>query len=55
MQIYNRYGQQIADLDQNSAGWDAADAPQGAYMVIIRAKGTDNQWYDIKSTVTVVR
>jgi gliding motility-associated-like protein len=55
MQIYNRYGQQIADLDQNSAGWDAADAPQGAYMVIIRAKGTDNEWYDIKSTVTVLK
>ncbi len=55
MQIYNRYGQQIADLDQTSAGWDAADTPQGAYMVIIRAKGTDNEWYNLKSTVTVIR
>jgi len=55
MQIYNRYGQQIADLDQTSEGWDAADAPQGAYMVILRAKGTNNEWYNVKSTVTVVR
>jgi hypothetical protein len=27
----------------------------GAYMVTIRAKGTDNEWYNEKSTVTVVR
>jgi gliding motility-associated-like protein len=55
MQIYNRYGQQIAELDQTSAGWGATEAPQGAYMVIIRAKGTDNEWYNLKQTVTVVR
>jgi gliding motility-associated-like protein len=55
VKVYNRYGQLIADFDQNSKGWNAADAPTGAYMVTIRAKGTDNQWYDEKSTVTVVR
>jgi|GEM_PF-1097756 len=53
--IYNRYGQKIAQLDQTSLGWDAAEAPMGAYAVTIRAKGTDNLWYNLKSTVTVVR
>jgi gliding motility-associated-like protein len=53
--IYNRYGQKIAQLDQTSPGWDAAEAPLGAYAVTIRAKGTDNLWYNLKSTVTVVR
>jgi len=55
MRIYNRYGQLIADHDQTSSGWDAADAPMGAYMVTVRAKGTDNRWYNLKQTVTVVR
>jgi gliding motility-associated-like protein len=55
VKVYNRYGQLIADFDQNSKGWNAADAPTGAYMVTIRAKGTDNLWYNEKSTVTVVR
>jgi gliding motility-associated-like protein len=53
--IYNRYGQKIAQFDQTSNGWDASDAAMGAYMVTIRAKGTDNEWYNEKSTVTVVR
>ncbi len=53
--IYNRYGQKIAQFDQTSKGWDASDAAMGAYMVTIRAKGTDNEWYNEKSTVTVVR
>ena len=51
MRIYNRYGQLIADQDQTSSGWDAADAPMEAYMVTVRAKGT----YNLKQTVTVVR
>jgi hypothetical protein len=55
VKIYNWYGQLIADFDQNSKGWNAADAPTGAYMVTIRAKGTDNQWYNEKSTVTILR
>lgn len=55
MQIYNRWGQQVAELTQNNRGWDAAKAPIGAYMVTFRAKGTDNEWYTEKSTVTVVR
>jgi gliding motility-associated-like protein len=55
VKIYNRYGQKIAQFDQTSKGWDASDAAMGAYMVTIRAKGTDNEWYNEKSTVTVVR
>jgi gliding motility-associated-like protein len=55
VKIYNRYGQKITQFDQTSKGWDASDAAMGAYMVTIRAKGTDNEWYNEKSTVTVVR
>ena len=55
VKIYNRYGQKITQFDQTSNGWDASDAAMGAYMVTIRAKGTDNEWYNEKSTVTVVR
>jgi hypothetical protein len=53
--IYNRYGQKIKHFTEKEAGWAAADAPTGAYMVTIRAKGTDNEWYNLKSTVTVLR
>lgn len=55
MSIYDRYGQKVAELNQDSAGWDAADYPMGTYMVTLRAKGTDNKWYNAKETVTVVR
>ena len=55
MSIYDRYGQKVAELNQDSAGWDAADYPMGTYMVTLRAKGTDSKWYNAKETVTVVR
>ncbi len=55
VQIYNRWGQLVADFDETSPGWEAKEMPQGAYMVIIRAKGNDNNWYTENSTVTVVR
>jgi hypothetical protein len=40
---------------EQDAGWSAEDVAMGGYMVIIRAKGTDNEWYNLKRTVTVVR
>ena len=55
MSIYDRYGQKVAELNQDSAGWDAIDYPMGTYMVTLRAKGTDSKWYNAKETVTVVR
>ncbi len=55
VQIYNRWGQLVADFDETSPGWEAKEMPQGAYMVTIRAKGNDNNWYTENSTVTVVR
>jgi PKD repeat protein len=53
--IYNRYGQKIIHFTEQEAGWAAVDASIGSYMVIIRAKGTDNEWYNEKSTVTVIK
>lgn len=53
--IYNRYGQKIAQFDQTSKGWKATEIPMGAYVAIIRAKGVDNHWYNVKQTVTVIR
>ena len=55
MSIYDRYGQKVAELNQDSPGWDAADYPIGTYMVTLRAQGTDSKWYNAKETVTVVR
>lgn len=55
MKIYNRYGEKIAESTEQDGGWQAIDAPLGAYMVVLRAKGTDNEWYTLKQTVTVVR
>ena len=55
VQIYNRWGQLVADFDETSPGWTAKEMPQGAFMVTIRAKGNDNNWYTENSTVTVVR
>tara|TARA_B110000240_G_C13106803_1_gene286633 strand:- start:216 stop:464 length:249 start_codon:yes stop_codon:yes gene_type:complete len=53
--IYNRYGQKVIHFTEKDAGWAAEGIAIGAYMVIIRAKGTDNEWYNLKSTVTLVR
>jgi gliding motility-associated-like protein len=53
--IYNRYGQKVIHFTERDAGWAAEGIAIGAYMVIIRAKGTDNEWYNLKSTVTLVR
>jgi gliding motility-associated-like protein len=55
VKIYNRYGQKLAEFNETSKGWDASNAAMGAYVVTIHAKGTDNLWYNLKQTVTVVR
>ena len=55
MSIYDRYGQKVAELNQDSLGWDATDYPMGTYMITLRAQGTDSKWYNAKETVTVVR
>lgn len=55
VKVYNTYGQQIAAFDHTTLGWDASEVSIGAYMVTIRAKGSDNLWYTESSTITVLR
>jgi gliding motility-associated-like protein len=55
VRIYSRWGEQIAEFDESSNGWDAADVPIGAYLVTVDMLDAENKVHYLKQTLTVVR
>ncbi len=60
MDVYNRWGERIYETESiKNAGWDGTingkDAPQGAYVYIVRFTSSDGQEYEEQGTVTLTR
>lgn len=57
--IFNRWGKQVAEITAPDESWDGkiggADASDGTYFYILKAKGLDDVDYDLKGTVTLIR
>lgn len=57
--VVNRWGKKMAEWSEPSDGWDGrnggADAPDGAYYLIVKAKGADGRHYNIKKTISLLR
>ncbi|MBL7943469.1 MAG: gliding motility-associated C-terminal domain-containing protein [Flavobacteriales bacterium] len=55
LDIFDRWGQVVATLDDLSDNWDPSDVAGGTYYFVLKAAGYDGAVYDRDGTVTVVR
>ena len=59
MTVYNRWGEEMYTTADPNKGWDGkyqgADAPQDAYVYVIKATGYQGKPYTFTGTVTLVR
>lgn len=59
MYIYNRWGDIVFESNDIQNGWNGDSngnpCPDGVYMYIINAKGTNDKTYNLHGTVTLIR
>lgn len=57
--IFNRWGKQVVEITSPDKSWngkvDGAEASDGTYFYIIKAKGMDDVDYNLKGTVSLIR
>lgn len=57
--IFNRWGQKLYEWTDPAGGWDGKykgkDVKQGAYFVLVKAKGADGRTFNIKRDVNLLR
>ena len=57
--VFNRWGKKVAEWGNPADGWDGrsggSDAPDGAYYLVVKARGADGVRYDIKKTINLLR
>lgn len=57
--VYNRQMKKVYSWDDISKGWDGRsgghECPDGAYYLVINAKGADGKEYKIKKTINLLR
>ena len=57
--VFNRWGKKVAEWSDPADGWDGrtggSDAPDGAYYLVVKARGADGVRYDIKKTINLLR
>lgn len=57
--IFNRWGQKLYEWDDPAGGWDGKykgkDVKQGAYFVLVKAKGADGRTFNIRRDVNLLR
>jgi gliding motility-associated-like protein len=59
-QIFDRWGKMVFETNDINAGWDGkrkggSQSSDGVYFWVVKAKGVDNQAYDLKGNVTLLR
>ena len=56
--VYDRWGNVVATFKEGER-WDGTSngqaVPEGTYVVIIKAKGLDNKYYERSGTITIIR
>jgi gliding motility-associated-like protein len=58
--IYDRWGKLVFETNDINTGWDGkrrggAQATDGVYFWVVNAKGIDNETYNLKGNVTLIR
>lgn len=58
--IFNRWGKKVAELTKPDSEWKGfvnggGKASDGTYFYILKAKGTDDEVYELKGTVSLIR
>lgn len=56
--IFNRWGQRLYSWNKLDGGWDGKRngrvVPDGAYFLVVAAKGADGRKYNIRKTISVI-
>ena len=56
---FNRWGRKLYEWDDPSGGWDGtaggSKAPDGAYYLVVNARGADGRQYKLKKTINLLR
>lgn len=57
--VFNRWGKKLYEWDDLAGGWDgksgSSDVPDGAYYLVVQAKGADGRHYNIKKVINILR
>lgn len=58
-QVFSRWGKKLFEWNDPADGWDGrsggSDVPDGAYYLLIEARGADGKRYHIKKTINILR
>lgn len=58
-QVFSRWGKKLFEWNDPADGWDGcsggSDVPDGAYYLLIEARGADGRRYHIKKTINILR
>lgn len=57
--VFNRWGKKLYEWRTPDGGWDGksggSDVPDGAYYLVINARGADGKKYHIKKVINLLR
>lgn len=57
--VFNRWGKKLYEWNDPEGGWDgrsgSGDVPDGAYYLVVKARGADGRNYDIKKVINILR
>lgn len=57
--VYNRWGKKLYEWKDPAGGWDGRsgghDVPDGAYYLVVKARGADGRDYSVKKVINILR
>lgn len=57
--VFNRWGKKLYEWSDLDGGWDGksggSDVPDGAYYLVVKARGADGRNYNIKKVINILR
>lgn len=57
--VFNRWGKKLYSWQDLEGGWDGrsggSDVPDGAYYLVVKARGADGRDYEIKKVISLLR
>lgn len=57
--VFNRWGKKLYEWKDIEGGWDGtsggSDVPDGAYYLVLKARGADGRNYNFKKTINLLR
>lgn len=57
--VFSRWGKKIYSWTDPAGGWDGksggSDVPDGAYYLVVKARGADGKQYNVKKVINILR